>query len=69
MIDADKKFHGGQRYYHRHEVTTEDVKVNPSWEERQEMFRREKRNRLLKFFVVGVGFIGTVVATCYLLML
>jgi hypothetical protein len=67
MIEPDKKFHGGQRYYHRREVAKEDVKVNPNWEQRQEGFRREKRNRLWKIFVIGLGVIGTVVATWFLL--
>lgn len=65
MIDADKKFHGGQRYYHHHEEATDTIGANPSWEERQAMFRRERRNRILRFLFIGVGMIGMIVGTIY----
>jgi|GEM_PF-1664061 len=67
MIDADKKFHGGRRYYHRHAETGRDVPVNPSWPERQMMIRKEKRLRLLRLFGLAVLCIAVVVGTFYLM--
>ena len=67
MIEADKKFHGGRRHYHRHAESGHDVPLNPSWPERQVLMRRAQRLRLLRMFGLAVLCIAVVVGAFCLL--
>ena len=67
MIKAEKKFHGGRRYYHSAVETVDDTMANPSWPERQRKMRNAQRLRLWRILGMGLFMIGVVAGTFFLM--
>lgn len=63
MIKSGKKFQGGKRYYHSHQVADREVRANPDWEQRQHLLRRDRQMRIFRILGFSLLCIGLVVGT------